>query len=153
MPPAPSAAPKPARAGPGLRPTADALERLLTEAGFLTAAEGERGVGLARPVPAGGWTRAFSQLVREKRAVSVRLVANGPPLWAGLERVGWILALRPDAELRPWIAPALVAGVPCTPDEARARLAAARQVIEGESSAATVARWFGAAEPTCAATG
>jgi ATP-dependent Lhr-like helicase len=142
-----------APAGPGLRPTADALERLLTEAGFLTAAEGERGVGLARPVPAGGWTRPFSQLVRERRAVSIRLAANGPALWAGLERVGWILALRPDAEFRPWIAPALVPVPAESRAEVLARLIAARRRVAGDASEATVAGLVGDARAPEAATG
>ena len=79
----------------GFRPDADGLERLLLECGFLSAAEGEAGFGMARPVPGGGWTRYFSQLVRERRALAVSLSGNGPRLWVALERLGWLKLLDP----------------------------------------------------------
>jgi len=72
----------------GFRPDAGGLERLLLECGFLSAAEGEAGFSMARPVPGGGWTRCFSQLVRERRALAVSLSGNGPRLWVALERLG-----------------------------------------------------------------
>lgn len=95
-----------------LRASADVLEKLLVESGFLTAAEGERGAGLALPVPAGGWSRCFAQLVRERRALTVTAPGTGTRLWVAVERAGWLLELNSELEFRPWLSPSLIAEPP-----------------------------------------
>ena len=134
----PVAAPR--RRGRGLPSTADALERLLIESGFLTATEGEAGAWLDPPVPAGGWTRCFSQLVRERRAVSVGIREAGPRLWVATGRLGQLLVLQPRALVRPWISPALIPHAGGNRDEAMADLLAARRRFEGDRAATTLER-------------
>jgi len=144
-----SPTPAPAAAVPqtavNRRASPDALEQLLLDAGFLSSPEGESGLGLAKPVHAGGWSGAFSQLVRERRAVSVEIDRDRPRLWVALDRVGWIRALAPDVEIRPWIAPALVSGPACAPADVFARLVSARRRIEGDAAEATLTELFGSA--------
>lgn len=95
-----------ASVGAGALAGADALERLLDRAGFLTAAEGERGLGLARPVPAGGWSRSFSTLARERRALAVRLGPQQPWLWMSTQVAAALRRRVPSLELRPWVSSA-----------------------------------------------
>jgi len=118
-----------ARHGPG----AQSLERLLSTCGFLSAGEGEAGVGMSRPVPAGGWTRWFSQLVRERRALSV---STGSDLcaWVSVERLGWLLALNPKLQVRPWISPALIQVPLEAPEQVLDRLVAARLLIDAATT-------------------
>ncbi len=128
--------------GAGLRPSPDALERLLLEAGFLTAAEGERGVGLTAPIAAGGWAGAFSRLLRDRRAVSASIPGGGTRLWAVPERLDWLRAAVPTLEIRPWIAPALLPEPSPVRDEAVAKLVAARRRIDGEAAGDRLAAMF-----------
>ena len=115
-------------------PGAESLERLLSACGFLTAGEGEAGVGMSRPVPAGGWTRWFSQLVREKRALSVSAGQGLPSAWVTVERLGWMLALNPKLEVRPWISPTLIQVSLDAPEQALDRLVAARLRIDATTT-------------------
>jgi len=126
----------------GFDPSARGLERLLLECGFLCAAEGEAGFGMARPVPGGGWTRHFSQLVRERRALAVSPSANAPRLWVAVERLGWLKLLDPGAEIRPWIAPALIPATRQSREVILARLVAARRRIDGDAAEARLRKWF-----------
>ena len=126
----------------GFRPDAGGLERLLLECGFLSAAEGEAGFGMARPVPGGGWTRCFSQLVRERRALAVSLSGNGPRLWVALERLGWLKLLDPGAGIRPWIAPALIPAARRSREDVLSRLVAARRRIDGDAAEARLRKLF-----------
>ena len=126
----------------GFRPDADALERLLLECGFLSVAEGESGFGMARPVPGGGWTRCFSQLVRERRALAVSLSGNGPRLWVAIERLGWLKLLDSGAGIRPWIAPALIPAARLAREDVLSRLVAARRRIDGDATEARLRAWF-----------
>lgn len=115
-----------ARHAPGAR----GLERLLTACGFLTAWEGEAGAGLSRPIPPGGWTRWFSQLVRERRALNVSPGRSLPGVWVSTDRLGWVLALNPDLEVKPWLSPALIEAPSATVEEVLDRLVAARLQID-----------------------
>lgn len=143
------------------RATADELEALLLRAGFLVADEGEAGLGLAGPLPPGGWTRAFSQLLRERRAVSVEpgpVHADGPRpqarphwrpqaprLWVAVPRLDWLQAVAPALKIQPWLAPALwPRAAPCA-GAALARLIEARSHIEGGNAESTVTALFGTA--------
>ena len=125
----------------GFRPDAGGLEQLLLECGFLSAAEGEAGLGMACPMP-GGWTRCFSQLVRERRALTVSLSGNGPRLWVAVERLGWLKLLDPGAGIRPWIAPALIPAARESREDILCRLLAARRRIDGDASEAGLRRLF-----------
>lgn len=89
----------------GLRDGADGLEHLLDQTGFLTAAEGERGLGMARPIPAGGWVRSFSELLRQRRALAVRLGPQQPWLWMRIIDVAALRRRIPGLEYRPWVSP------------------------------------------------
>ena len=93
-------------ASSGAAATVAGLEQLLRQVGFLTAAEGERGLGLARPIPVGGWTRTFSTLMRERRALAVRLGPRHPWLWMRTEDAAALRQQVATLELRPWISPA-----------------------------------------------
>ncbi|MEX0916221.1 MAG: helicase-related protein, partial [Wenzhouxiangellaceae bacterium] len=81
-----------------LRASPDNLERLLLGCGFLTAAEGEAGLGLARPAPAGGWNRHFSTLVHHKRALTITTGPGAANLWIAAERLGWFIEFNPELE-------------------------------------------------------
>jgi len=122
-------------------PSSESLERILLELGFLTAAEGEAGVGLAAPVPAGGWGRWCARLVRERRAVSVR-AADGTRLWIAAERLGWFRRLAPALESRPWISDALLAEPQGDAAEVRRRLVAARTPLDGAEADVRLRRLF-----------
>ena len=137
----------------GFRPDANALERLLLECGFLSAAEGESGFGMARPVPGGGWTRCFSQLVRERRALTVSLSGNGPRLWVAVERLGWLKRLDPGAGIRPWIAPALIPAARRSREDVLSGLVAARRRIDGDAAEARLRAWFAWPETATIASG
>ncbi|MGM0658209.1 MAG: DEAD/DEAH box helicase [Pseudomonadota bacterium] len=126
------------------RPSPDNLERLLLESGFLTAAEGETGLGLAGPVPAGGWSRHFSTLVREKRALKISGATGGlQSLWIAAERLGWFLELAPDLEYSPWISATLVREPPGGAEGVRQWLVAGRARIDGDGAEKAVARLLG----------
>jgi len=101
--PAPCSSGRVPRSGVSAGP--DALEHLLQRSGYLTAAEGERGLGLARPIPVGGWTRSFSILVRERRALAARLGPQYPWLWLGIGLAATLRQRLPALELRPWLDP------------------------------------------------
>jgi len=128
------------------RPSPDELERLLLEVGFLTAAEGEAGLGVAGPVPAGGWSRHFTALVRDKRALTVAAGRDSRGLWIAAERAGWFMELDPALEFRPWISASLVAEAPGDADTVLAWLIEARKRIEGDNAADTVRRLLGLAQ-------
>ena len=137
----------------GFRPDAGGLERLLLECGFLFAAEGEAGFGMARPIPGGGWTLCFAQLVRERRALAVSPSGNGPRLWVALERLGWLKLLDPAAEIRPWIAPALIPAARYSRGDILTRLVAARRRIDGDAAEARLRKLFAWPETAAMASG
>ncbi|WP_376696664.1 DEAD/DEAH box helicase [Wenzhouxiangella sp. EGI_FJ10305] len=123
-------------------PSTTALERLLEQAGFLTQREGESGLGLAQPVPAGGWTRWFSKLVREGRALALVNPENGQRLWIATHRLDWFLSL--DGRWQPKPPPG---GFPqdALPSDRGAVwqwLVEARRKVEGEAAFETVAELF-----------
>lgn len=130
------------RQDPGTR----SLERLLTDCGYLTAREGEAGVGMSRPVPAGGWTRWFSRLVREKRAVSVSASQDLPCVWVSMDTLGWLMALNPALEARPWISPALIEVATGPLEHLLDRLVVARQRIDARTRHADVLKVLGAGQ-------
>ncbi len=125
------------------RPSPDNLEQLLLECGFLTVSEGEAGLGLARPVAPGGWTRAFSTLLRERRALACRASTSHPWLWVALDHLGTWTELLPELEFRPWISVSLVSE-PVGDDKTLQRwLLHARRRIDGEGAADAVRRCSG----------
>lgn len=126
-----------------LQPSPDHLDRLLLECGFLTVSEGEAGVGLARPVPPGGWTRAFSTLVRERRALACRVSTAHPWLWVALDHLGVWTVLLPGLEVRPWISASLIAQPTGDDMTLQHWLLHARRRIDGDGSADTVRRCCG----------
>ncbi|MFW5926856.1 MAG: hypothetical protein ACOCSR_02295, partial [Wenzhouxiangella sp.] len=115
------------------------------EVGFLTAREGETGIGLAAPVPAGGWTRWFSRLVREGRAATVSTGPDRIRLWVASERLGWLQELDPALEPETWLSAGLNPKPPGGTNSARRWLQEGRRRIEGETAVATVERLFGLA--------
>jgi ATP-dependent helicase Lhr and Lhr-like helicase len=120
---------------PGIRPSTDALEDFLCAVGFLTQQEGEAGLGLGDPRPAGGWTWWFMQLVRERRALTLTGSDDFPRIWIYSERLDWFLALRPT--LVPAPKPGLMPQLPLPGDAEAARqwLVEARGRIDGEQAA------------------
>ncbi|MDT8449043.1 MAG: DEAD/DEAH box helicase [Wenzhouxiangellaceae bacterium] len=126
-----------------LRASADALEKLLVESGFLTAAEGERGAGLAPPVPAAGWSRCFAQLVRERRALTVTAPGTGTRLWVAAERVGWLLELNPELDFGPWLSPSLIGEPPGGTAGAYAWVVDGRRRFDGDDAGRRVAALLG----------
>jgi ATP-dependent Lhr-like helicase len=146
--------PRPVAAAPavaGAVAGADALERLLDRAGFLTAAEGERGLGLARPVPVGGWTRSFSTLARERRALAVRLGPQSPWMWMTTAVAAALRRRVPSLELRPWISPSQLETAADKDELLFERLARGRAELRDGDDAGTLAalaaaaRWGAAA--------
>jgi len=134
----------PRRSGPAsLRASPDALERLLLDCGFLTASEGEGGIGLARPAPAGGWSRHFATLVHEKRAVTVAAGPGAPNLWIATDRLGWIMELVPALEFKPWLSPSLIREPPGGPEAVLQWLVAGRALIDGNQAESVVIRMLG----------
>lgn len=119
------------------------LERLLSVCGFLTASEGEAGAGMSRPIATGGWTRWFSQLVRERRALSVSAARGLPGVWVSIDRLGWILALNPELEAKPWLSPALIDPPSGTVEELLDELVAARMRIDAATTRDNVLRILG----------
>lgn len=101
---------------PGLAHGPDALEALLERAGFLTAAEGERGLDMARPVPAAGWTRAFATLLIQRRALAVRIADGLPWCWMSLAGAAALAQRLPELTIQPWCSPGLIAAS-AWPDE------------------------------------
>lgn len=149
-PPARGPAPAPPSSASGFRPlqpTTAALERLLEQVGFLTQREGESGLGMVRPAPAGGWTRWFSKLVREGRALSLVIPGERERLWIATRRLDWVLSLDGRWQPRP---PA--GGFPrdALPDDRGAVwqwLVESRRRIEGARADETVASVFGLTDP------
>ena len=127
----------------GRRASPDKLERLLLEAGFLTSAEGEAGLGLAGPAPAAGWSRHFSALVREKRALTISAGSRVPNLWIAVERLGWFIELVPDLQYRPWISGSLIAAPPGGAETVLGWLMSARAKIDGDQAGVVIARALG----------
>src|SRR5699024_1993284 len=121
-----------------LQPSTTALERLLEQAGFLTQGEGEAGVGLARPVPAGGWTRWLAKLVRDGRSLSLIEPAGGQRRWIATARLDWFLAL--DSRWQPSPPPGQLPRevLPGDRDAIRQWLVEGRRRVEGERALATV---------------
>jgi len=142
-PPAPVSGPLRCEGPEGVRPCPDALERLLLDCGFLTAGEGEAGVGLARPAPAGGWSRHFATLVREKRAVAVSAGAKTRNLWIATDRLGWVMELAPALEFKPWLSPSLIREPPGGPEIILQWLVDGRARIDGSEAERVVARMLG----------
>ncbi|RFF28885.1 DEAD/DEAH box helicase [Wenzhouxiangella sediminis] len=130
-----------------LQPSTTALEGLLEQAGFLTQREGESGLGMVRPVPAGGWTPWFSKLVRDGRALSLVEPGGRQRLWIATRRLDWILSL--DGRWQPHPPPG---GIPrdALPSDRGAVwqwLIESRRRIEGERAFETVAEVFGLSGP------
>jgi len=121
--------------GFALSPDADSLESLLMQCGYLTTAEGEAGLGIARPIPPGGWSRSFSALVRQRRAFRIAGGAGASDLWVAAERLGWFLALDSALDFRPWISTALIT-IPAEGKEVVGRwLKTARRRVHGDRGA------------------
>ena len=133
----------PAVAGlPGIRPCADALEDFLSAVGFLTQQEGEKGLGLADPRPAGGWTWWFTQLVRERRAVAMVGHDGQSRIWVCADRVGWFLRLDTGLQASPPPGQLPQDPAPETADEVRRWLITARAKVDGDRAAETVESMF-----------
>lgn len=105
----------------------DSLERLLGAAGFLTAQEGERGLGLRGPVPAGGWTRRFAELVRQRRAVALLGEGNPPVLWVRTDRVALVSRAWPDLTVSPWLPDSLWPACVLSPERCAQQLRSRRR--------------------------
>ncbi|RFF27683.1 MULTISPECIES: DEAD/DEAH box helicase [unclassified Wenzhouxiangella] len=123
-------------------PSTTALERLLEQAGFMTQREGESGLGLAQPVPAGGWTRWFSKLVREGRALALVNPENGQRLWIATCRLDWFLSL--DGRWQPHPPPGAFPqdALPSDRGAVWQWLVEARRKVEGEAAFETIAALF-----------
>ncbi|NEZ05188.1 DEAD/DEAH box helicase [Wenzhouxiangella sp. XN201] len=129
------------------KPSTTALERLLEQSGFLTQREGESGLGLAHPAPAGGWTRWFSKLVREGRALALVNPETRQRLWIATPRLDWFLSL--DGRWQPSPPPG---GFPrdALPSDRGAVwqwLVESRRCVEGERAFETVSTVFGLTGP------
>lgn len=107
---------------PALADRCDALEKLLGTAGFLTVREGERGVAMAGPSRAGGWTRRFAELVRQRRAVALRPGDGRPLLWVRLDRLALVRRAWPALVPSPWLPEALVDACSGSPNDALGEL-------------------------------
>ncbi|WP_376692072.1 DEAD/DEAH box helicase [Wenzhouxiangella sp. EGI_FJ10409] len=140
--------PPPARAGDfrPLQPSTTALERLLEQAGFLTQQEGESGLGMVRSATAGGWTRWFSKLVREGRALTL-VGPDGRRLWIATRRLDWIQSL--DGRWQPMPPPGGIPrdALPSDRGVVWQWLIESRQRLEGEAAFDTVAAVFGLTAP------
>jgi ATP-dependent Lhr-like helicase len=128
-------------------PSTTALERLLEQVGFLTQREGESGLGMVWPVPAGGWTPWFSKLVREGRALSLVEPVSRRRLWIATRRLDWIVSL--DARWQPTPPPG---GIPrdALPSDRGAVfqwLVQARSAVDGEAAMERVMTTFGFTAP------
>jgi len=146
--PGPVAGCSPSNLYANLQAGPDSLERLLVDCGFLTASEGEAGLGMARPAPAGGWSRDFRTLVHQKRAVTITGGPGAANLWIAAERLGWFMELNPALQFRPWISASLVAEPPGGADLVLEWLIEGRRRIDGPSAADTVRRLLGVAPPS-----
>jgi ATP-dependent helicase Lhr and Lhr-like helicase len=126
----------------GIRPSVDVLEELLESVGFLTQREGETGIGLAAPVPAGGWSGWFAQLVREGRAATLCGESSAERLWVCTARLDWFSMLDPG--LRSISAPCQVPRdpPPGSSQQVREWLLDARARIGCAESAGLVERLF-----------
>jgi len=102
----------PAPPGLALDDRCETLEKLLGTAGFLTVREGERGIAMAGSGRAGGWTRRFSELVRQRRAVALRPGDGRPLLWVRLDRLALVRRAWPGLVPSPWLPEALVPASP-----------------------------------------
>ncbi len=126
-----------------LQPSTTALERLLEQVGFLTRREGESGLGMVQPVPAGGWTRWFSKLVGEGRAISLIEPGSGQRLWIATARLDWFLALDPRWQPSPPPGSFPRVAPPGDRDSVRQWLVESRRWVESERAFETVADIFG----------
>ncbi|NBB92639.1 MAG: DEAD/DEAH box helicase [Gammaproteobacteria bacterium] len=136
-----------------LQPSTTALERLLERAGFLTQREGESGLGLVRPVPAGGWTRCFSRLVAEGRALSLVEPVSRQRLWIATRRLDWFLSL--DGRWQPQPPPGGIPrdALPSDRGVVWQWLVESRRRVEGERAFETVAGMFGLSDAGAAGEG
>jgi len=130
------------------RPPATAsLECLLEQAAFLTQREGESGLGLAQPVPAGGWTRWFSKLLREGKALALANPEKTQRLWVATRRLDWFLSL--DGRWQPMPLPGGIPrdALPSDRGVVWQWLIESRRRVEGERAFQTVAEVFGLSGP------
>ncbi|HHM06174.1 MAG TPA: DEAD/DEAH box helicase [Gammaproteobacteria bacterium] len=125
----------------------DELHDALLVLGFVTAGEmgGEaRATGAENPPHPpffkGGSEELFSVLVQDQRATALT-APGGQTLWVAAERVHELLALFPDTELRPLIAP--LAAPPDDPDAALLELVRSRLEGLGPVTAARLAAPLG----------
>jgi hypothetical protein len=123
-------------------PSKEALLQLLEAVGFLTRAEGEAGLGLPAPVPAGGWTRWFSRLVREGRAVTLHDPAGGRRLWVSVARVDWFALVAPAWQPRPIPGAAPRDALPSDRGAVWQWLVQARRAVDGEAACDRVMETF-----------
>ena len=126
----------------GIRPSVDVLEDLIESVGFLTQKEGEAGLGLGDPRPASGWTWWFTQLVRERRALTLSRADGQVRLWVCNDRVDWFTRL--DSGLQPSPAPGQMPRDPApeTAGEVRQWLIEARAKVDGDRAAEVVDAMF-----------
>ena len=126
----------------GIRPSVDALEDLIGSVGFLTQHEGEAGLGLADPRPASGWTWWFTQLVRERRALTLTGSDGAVRLWICGERLDWFLSLDPSLQVSPQPGQIPRDPAPDTAEEVRQWLVKARRKIDGERAVDMIESMF-----------
>ncbi len=113
----------------------EGLLRALVRFGFLSAGEGER--SNAGP--------AFKQLVRECRAVTVRLAANSV-LWVAMERLPLFLSAWPTARIGPFISQQLKPQPHPEPEEALCQILLARLRYKGGLQVRPLCRELGLAD-------
>ena len=120
---------------------ADELHDALVVLGFLTGEEGLR--GNTRDPLDFGWKNLFQQLIQDQRATRAEL-GSGRALWVAAERLDEFLAVFPDAELTPPMAP-LDAGEAPAREDALRELLRSRLEGSGPVTASTVAETLGLA--------
>ena len=120
---------------------ADELHDALVVLGFLTEEEGKRGnPGDALDF---GWENLFGTLRDANRATRARLQA-GPTLWVAAERLQEFLAVFPDADLEPLLAPFADVEAPAREDALR-ELIRSRLEGSGPVTASSLAAMLGLA--------